>query len=249
MNRAAPAPVTAARPRPAFLCLLAAYPVLALAGAFTHWQAFSVAAVGLLFALLLWPALSRGRVLAWLVWLALLGGIAWLAQRGLATLALQTVPVLVSGLIAWLFGRTLRGGRQPLVAQVIEAVEGAPRLAQPGVARYAHQLTWGWALLLGTQACALLVLLACAVPGGLLWTMGLAPPLALPARWALGYVQVGGYGLLLLAFAGEYAFRRWHLRHLQHLGLREFLSRLAARWPQLVKATGAPAADAGQGRP
>jgi hypothetical protein len=247
MNRAALVPVTAVHSRRLFLCLLAAYPVLALAGAFTHWQACSVAAVGLLFALLLWPALSRGRVLAWLLWLALLGGIAWLAQRGLATLALQTVPVLVSGLIAWLFGRTLRRSRQPLVARVIEAVEGAPRLAQPGVARYARQLTWGWALLLGAQACALLVLLACAVPGGLLWAMGVVPPLALSARWALGYVQVGGYGLLLLAFAGEYAFRRWHLRHLQHLGLREFMARLVSRWPQLARA--ASAADAGQPTP
>lgn len=247
MSRVVTAPATAARPRVLFLCLLAAYPLLALAGALTHRQAFPVAAVGLLVALLLWPALSRGRMLAWLLWLALLGGIAWLASRGLATLALETVPVLVSGLIAWLFGRTLRGGRQPLVAQVIEAVEGAPRLAQPGVARYARQLTWGWALLLGAQACALLVLLACAVPGGLYWTLGAAPPLAVPARWALGYVQVGGYGLLLLAFAGEYAFRRWHLRHLQHLGLREFMARLVSRWPQLVRA--ASGADTKQRAP
>lgn len=223
-----------ARPR-LLLCMLPLYPALELAGAMTHRQGFSVAAAGLLLALLLWPALSRGRPLAWLLWLGLTGAMAWLALRGLAALALDTVPILISGLIAWLFGRTLQRGRQPLIAQVIEAVEGASRLSLPGVARYARRLTWCWAVLLGMQACVLLLLLACAVPGGLLLALGIVPPLALPARWALGYVQVGGYLMLALAFAGEYLFRRWHFRHLQHLGLRELLVRTAARWPQLVR--------------
>lgn len=224
-----------ARPRGILLCLLPLYPALALAGALTHMQGFSVAAVGLLLALLLWPALSRGRPLPWLLWLALMGVMAWLARRGLAALVLDTVPMLISGLVAWLFGRTLRHGRQPLIARVIEAVEGAPRLALPGVARYARRLTGCWAVLLGVQACVLGLLLACAVPGGLLLALGIAPPLALPARWALGYVQIGGYAMLALAFAGEYLFRRWHFRHLPQLGLRELIFQTAVRWPQLVR--------------
>jgi hypothetical protein len=232
--------IVATRPRKLLLCLLPLYPALALAGALTHRQGFSVAAVSLLLALLLWPALSRGRPLPWLLWLALTGAMAWLALRGLAALALATLPMLISGLIAWLFGRTLCRGRQPLIARVIEAVEGAPRLALPGVARYARGLTWCWAVLLGVQAVVLGLLLACAVPGGLLLALGVAPPLVLPGRWALGYVQVGGYAVLALAFAGEYLFRRWHFRHLPQLGLRELIVQTAARWPQLIRGESKP---------
>lgn len=231
----------AARSRRLLWCLLPLYPALALAGALTHRQGYAVAAVGLLLALVLWPGLSRARPLPWLCWLAMMSLVLGLALRGLATLALETVPILISGLIAWLFGRTLRAGRQPLIARLIEALEGAPRLALPGVARYARGLTWCWAALLGVQACVLALLLACAVPGGLLITLGIVPPLALPGRWALGGVQVGGYVVLVLAFAGEYLFRRWHFRHLPQLGLRELLVQTAARWPQLSRGAGKPA--------
>lgn len=235
MSTCVPQRSPADRRRAPVLWLLPLYPMLALAGAWTHRQGFPVAAIGLLLALLLWPALVGGRPLPWFLWLALMGGMVWLAVHGLAALALDAVPMLISALIAWLFGRTLRGGRLPLIAQVIDAVEGAQRLALPEVARYARQLTWFWTVLLGVQAGALLLLLACAMPGGLLQALGIAPPVALPARWALGYVRFGGYGLLTIAFVGEYLFRRWHLRHLQHLGLRELLRRIVARWPQLLR--------------
>ncbi|HEV2621438.1 MAG TPA: xanthomonadin biosynthesis protein [Frateuria sp.] len=220
-----------ARPLP----LLLAYPLLAIAGALTHWQAFTLAASALLASLLLWPALRAGRPGAWLAWLGLLGGLAWLAARGLAALALDAVPLLLNMLLAWLFGRTLRAGRQPLVAQFIEAIEGAPRLAMPGIARYARLLTAFWAALLGVQALVLGAMLFCQVPGGMLARLGLPSPWPVPLTWVQGYMHAGAYLLLGTIFVLEYLFRRWHLRHLPHLGLPALLHRLALRWPQLIR--------------
>jgi uncharacterized membrane protein len=217
------------------LPLLLAYPLLALAGALLHRQLLSLAALALLLGLLLWPALRKRRPGAWLLWLGLLGALAWLAARGLAALALDAVPLLLNLLLAWVFGRTLRAGRQPLVAQFIEAIEGAPRLAMPGIPRYARQLTAFWAVLLTAQALLLGVLLFCQVPGGLLVRLGVASPWPVPLAWVQGYVHLGAYLLLATVFVLEYLFRRWHLRHLPHLGLHALLHRLAVRWPQLIR--------------
>jgi uncharacterized membrane protein len=217
------------------LPLLLAYPVLAVAGAITHRQVLSLAAFALVLGLLMWPALRDRRAGAWMLWLGLLGGLGWLAARGLAMLALDAVPLLVNLLLAWLFGRTLRSGRQPLVAQFIEAIEGAPRLAQPGIARYARQLTMFWTLLLAGQALLLGALALCQVPGGVLARLGTTSPWPVSSAWVQGYVHVGVYLLLAAAFVLEYLFRRWHLRHVPHLGLCALLQRLAVRWPELIR--------------
>jgi uncharacterized membrane protein len=217
------------------LPLLLAYPLLAIAGAVTHRQLLTLGALALLASLLLWPALRARRPGAWLLWLGLVGALAWLGTQGLAVLVLDTVPLLLNLLLAWLFGRTLRSGRQPLVAQFIEAIEGAPRLAQPGIARYARQLTAFWTLLLGGQALLLGTMLLCQVPGGLLARLDLPSPWPIPAAWVQAYMHAGVYLLLGVVFVLEYLFRRWHLRHLPHLGLHAFVLRLALRWPQLIR--------------
>lgn len=217
------------------LPLLLVYPVLATAGAITQRQLLSLTAFAVLLGLLLWPALRRGQPGAWLLWLGALGLMAALAAVGLAALALDGVPVALNLLVAWLFGRTLRRGRQPLIAQFIEAIEGAPRLAEPGLARYARRLTVFWTGLLVAQALLLGVLLVCQVPGGILAQWAVASPWPVPQVWAQSYVHVGAYLLLGVAFVLEYGFRRWHLRHLSHLGLHALLHRLALRWPQLIR--------------
>ena len=217
------------------LPLLLAYPLLAVAGALLHRQFLSLGALALLLGLFLWPALRGRRPGAWLLWLGLSGTMAWLATRGLAALVLDAVPVLLNLLLAWVFGRTLRTGRQPLVAQFIEAIEGQQRLAMPGIAPYARRLTAFWSVLLTAQALLLGVLLSCQVPGGLLERLGVPSPWPLPQPWVQGYVHLGAYLLIGAVFALEYLFRRWHLRHLPHLGLHALLHRLALRWPQLIR--------------
>lgn len=225
----------ARRPARRPLPLLLAYPLLAIAGAVTHRQLLALAALLLLPSLLLWPALRARRPGAWLLWSGLLAGSIWLAARGLVGLVLDAVPLLLNLLLAWLFGRTLRAGHQPLVAQFIEAIEGAPRLAMPGIARYARQLTAFWAVLMAAQALLLGAMLLCQVPGGLLARLGIVPPWSVPLAWVQGYVHAGAYLLLAAVFLLEYLFRRWHLRHLPHLGLHALLHRLAVRWPQLIR--------------
>ena len=215
------------------LLLLPAYPLLAIAGTLTRWQVFPLAALMLLLTAVMLPQLLRRRPGPWLLWLALFSGLLLVSWYGFAGLLLEGVPVLINALLACWFGRTL-GSPEPLVARFIVAIEGAARLEQPGVMRYARQITWFWTLLLGMQAVLLAVLLLCAEHSGLLARFGLASPLHLPERWAAAWLHVGGYLLLGAAFLLEYGYRRWRLRHLSHPGLHDMVLQLALHWPQLV---------------
>jgi uncharacterized membrane protein len=216
------------------LPLLLAYPLLAIAGAVTHRQIFPLAALLLLLTVVMLPRLQTRRAGPWLVWLGVLVALLLLSLYGFAGLLLEAVPVLINALLACWFGSTL-GTSEPLVARFIVAIEGADRLAQPGVAAYARQLTWFWTLLLAMQAVVLAVLLLCAEHSGLLARFGIASPLLVSDRWAAAWLHVGGYVLLAAAFLLEYGYRRWRLRHLSHPGLHDMLLQLALHWPQLVQ--------------
>lgn len=235
MNHASPSHAAAAR-RYALLLLLA-YPALAIAGAVTHRQIFPLLALVVLLTVVLLPRLLSHRAWPWLLWMALLAGVWLVARLGVADLLLETVPILINALLAWWFGRTL-GSAQPLVARFVIAIEGAERLTQPGVARYARQLTWFWTLLLAGQALLLTTLLLCASHSGLLLRFGITPALQVPERWAAAWLHLGCYVLLGFAFALEYAYRRWRLRHLSHPSLHQMLLQLAAHWPQLLRGNG-----------
>lgn len=211
------------------------YPVLAMAGVLTHREGFSLAACALLLSVLMAPVLATRRVLPWVVWVATLAVMGWLWMRGMVGLLLECVPIAINVLLASFFGRSLRAGHTPLIARIIEALEGPERLQLPGIAAYARHLTWFWTLLTVTQALVLTVLLLCAEPGGLLGSLGVPSPWPVPAGIAQSYVHVGGYALIACAFLLENAFRRWHLRHLHHPRLHELVIGVAARWPKLVR--------------
>jgi uncharacterized membrane protein len=223
-----------------WLPLMFGYPVLAMAGVLTHRQGFSLAACALLLTILMMPALAARRIVPWLVWVATLAAMAWLWLHGMVGLLLECVPIAINLLLASLFGRTLRAGHTPLIARLIEALEGPERLKVPGIAPYARHLTWFWTLLTLTQAIVLAVLLLCAEPGGLLSSLGVASPWPVPAGLAQSYVHVGGYVLIASAFLLENAFRRWHLRHVPHLRMHELALGIAARWPKLVRGEDSP---------
>lgn len=215
------------------LWLLLAYPVLAIAGVVTHRPIFALLALAVLASVPMLPHLQSRRPLPWLLWLLMLVGV-WLASRhGLADLLLEAVPILINVALACWFGRTLAGD-EPLVARFVVAIEGAERLREPGVARYARQVTWFWTVLLAGQALLLTGLLLFAAGDGLLLRLGVAPPWLVPERWASAWLHVGCYLLLGAAFVLEYAWRRWRLRHLSHPGLHDMLLKLALRWPQLL---------------
>lgn len=217
--------------------LLLAYPLLAIVGAVTHRQVFSVLALGLLITVLMLPRLLRLHVASWLIWLAALLALGLLWIYGFAGVALETVPVLVNGLLAWWFGRSLVGA-EPLVARFVVAIEGAERLQQPGVATYARQLTWFWALLLGAQALWLTVLLLLADHSGLLARFGFVPPFTVSERLAAAWLHVGCYILIGMVFVLEYLYRRWRLRHLVHLGWRDMALAMARQWPRVLRGGG-----------
>lgn len=227
-------PSHAAATRRYAMLLLLAYPVLAIVGAITHRQVFPLLALVVLLTVVMLPRLRSHRAVPWVAWLAMLVGVWLLSHYGVAGLLLEAVPILVNALLACWFGRTL-GSAEPLIARFIVAIEGADRLNQPGVARYARQLTWFWTLLLASQAVVLTVLLLCASHSGLLLRFGVTPPLQVPERWAVLWLHLGCYVLLGVAFALEYGYRRWRLRHLSHPGLHQMLLQLALHWPQLIR--------------
>ena len=214
--------------------LLLASPVLAVAGMLTHREVFPLLALAILVTLVMLPGLSQRQAGAWLRWSGLQAVLLTVAGLGFADLLLEAVPVVINLALAWLFARTLAHAR-PLIARCIVAVEGEARLHERGVALYARQLTALWAALLALNGLLLTVLLLSAVGTGVLARFGAMPSFRIDAWWASAWLNAGGYLLPAAVFAIEYPYRRWRLRHLQHLSLPQMLLRLVANWPRLLR--------------
>ncbi|WP_238641613.1 hypothetical protein [Halorhodospira sp. 9622] len=103
--------------------------------------------------------------------------------------ALYAPPILLPMAVAWMFGRTLLAGRQPLVEQIATAIVGDRHSSAER--RYMRTVTWLWTLL-----CSALTLNTI-----LLLLLG-----ASPQTWSLfaniiNYLVIGG------AMIGEYLVR------------------------------------------
>jgi uncharacterized membrane protein len=207
-----------------------------VAAAFASGRAWldELAAV-MVVSLLLWPGLRRRSVAAFMVWgIAVLGVVA-LAIAGRGEITLDFLPVIVNAALCTLFARTLAPGSEPLIARLIAVLESPERIALPRVAAYARGLTLAWALLLGAQALVLALMICCAVPDGLLASFGVTPPIALTGHAWRWYLHLGSYATVLAFLIAEYAYRRWHLRHISHVSLPVFVARLVRRWPVLAR--------------
>lgn len=215
--------------------LLVAYVMLLVAAIASGSTGCDLLAASVLTTLLFLPGLRRRSTVAWAAWLCALGVLATLAARGHARAALDLMPVFVNAALCLLFAHTLARGREPLIARVIGVLEGRERLVLPGVAAYARGLTWAWSLLFGAQMLWLAAIVACAVPDGVLPALGMAPPFELRGAGWRWYLHFGSYLSVLVLLVGEYAWRRWHLRHIPHAPLPLFVGRLARRWPALVR--------------
>ena len=226
---------------PWFGLALLACAVLALAGGLSQHHWLSLAAASLL--LLAWlPEVWRRRsVVAAAAWLALALLLLVPALLGHPMLALMALPVVFLTAVAWIFGRTLARGREPLIVRCVRVIEGEPRLALPGVRAYARGVTVFWTCLLGAMACLSLAIALLARPGGWLQTLGVTAPVSMPGWLLAWYPEAGCWMLLVAAFVGEYAFRRWYLRGIPHPSVRRFVSQIVRRWPALVRdGDGAP---------
>jgi uncharacterized membrane protein len=156
----------------------------------------------------------------WLGVLALSAGAYGSGNAGLR----DALPTLLTTFVAWLFARTLRPGRTPLIARAVAALDGPDHLADPAVARYARRLTQLWA--------AYLLILA-----------GIVAALALRARygtaawnWAPSAQHFGAIGVPLAVAAlllGEFALRRWLLPQAPRHRLFAFVRGLITAWPRL----------------
>ena len=215
------------------LPLLIAYALLALLGSVLHRPELSVIAAALLLIALAVPVLRRRSLAGAMLWLALAALLLIPAALGRVQLALAGLPIAILGALSWLFARSL--GHEPLIARCIRVIEGEQRLALPGVARYARSVTAYWAIVLGAQALLLAALWLLAVPGGVLDAFGFDFAFAPPRAVLAWYPEAGCWLVLIVAFAVEYAFRRWSLRRIPHPPLKRFLARLVRRWPELVR--------------
>lgn len=230
-------PQTASSPRSArwMLPLLIGYAVLALLGGVLHRPELGFAAIVLLLVALGVPALQRRSASGIAAWLLVAALMLIPALAGRVQLALSGLPILILAGLCFFFARTLTRGREPLIARCVRVIEGDHRVALPGVARYARGVTVYWACVVGLQALALMFLFLCAQPGGLLEAFGVSVPFAIPRNALAWYPEVGCWAMLVLAFALEYVFRRWYLRHLPHPSLKRFVTRLITHWPQLLR--------------
>ena len=133
---------------------------------------------------------------------AALAGLAHLAISGEGSRTLEWSVAAASGLphagvcalLLWWFGRTLRGGREPLITGVARRVHGT--LSAP-IEAYTRQVTVAWCVFFAAQI-------------AISATLFLVAPLE---AWSL-FVNVLNFPLIVLMFAGEYLVRT--LLHPEH---------------------------------
>lgn len=213
------------------IVLALAYAVLAHLAAAWQDAALSLAAVLVLIALVLAAPLAARRAWAWLALPPLVAGAWWLYAAGHAGVPLLLVPVAFILLIAWVFARTLRAGRTPLISRIVIALEGGPDAPlAPELVAYTRALTAGWAGLLALLALVNLVLAAIATPDGLLASLGIAPPVSITRTQWSWFANLFNYGIVGGAFIGEYAWRKRRFPN-RYASFADFMRRMGALGP------------------
>lgn len=215
------------------LALLLAYlPLAHLAGSRQSggWAALALGSVLLM--LLVEPLLQR-RPRAWAALAAALWPLWRLSHTPWALVPVLLMPAVWLGLIGWMFGRTLRTGREPLVTRLVKALYGRAGIAlSPRHHAYTRGLTAGWALLLGTLAALNLALALIAVPGGVLDRLGVTPALQVtPEQWSL-VANVANYGVIGGFMFIEYQLRKFVFPVRPYRNLPDFARQMAALGPE-----------------
>ncbi|WP_345777351.1 ketosynthase [Lysobacter sp. MMG2] len=215
------------------IALAVAYPLLA------HWATHDgggvSAAIALLdlVALCLIAPLMQGKAWAWAATAGCAAGLAWLAQTHYPQMLLLAPPMLFVGFVAWMFWRSLRPPREPLITRIVAAMERCePSQLPPPLYRYSRGLTAGWAYVMAALALANGVLAMIAVPDGVLARLGHTPPVAIgQEEWSL-FANLLNYGIVGGFFVGEYALRRWLFPHRPYRHFFDFLRQMAALGPR-----------------
>jgi uncharacterized membrane protein len=191
--------------------------------------------MALLAAAVLLPSLLRGRTAAWLALPLVLAGLWQLSRMHINQLPLYVAPVLIPAFVAWVFGHTLAKDKIPLIERLVRVLHPPAEPLDPAIAPYARRLTLTWTVLLIAIATLNLVLAAVVSPEGLLLAAGYAPPFTVSQpTWSL-FANVIGYLLVVGFFLIEYAYRRRRFPQQPYRNLLDFLRRMAAATPQLMK--------------
>jgi uncharacterized membrane protein len=153
-------------------------------------------------------ALVQGRLWAWATWLASGALLYWLVVAGHGLYALYVPPAAIPAALLLLFAGSLRAGEVPLVTRIARIMhDGA---LPEDLVSYTRRVTWLW----------------CAVCASLFLSAVLLAVFASPPLWSL-MTNLVHYLVLGAVFLLEYAWRRFRFRHHPHLGLFQFLRRLA----------------------
>ncbi|MEG3192726.1 ketosynthase [Lysobacter sp. D1-1-M9] len=215
------------------LVLAIAYPLLA------HWASHGggdhAAALALLDLVLLVLAdgLLQRRVWAWSLLFASVLGLWRLAGTPALQLLLLAPPMLFTGLLAWLFARSLASPRGALITRIVAAMEQCePAQLAPELHRYSRRLTAAWAWLLAGLTVANGTLALIAVPDGVLARLGHAPMITVPQEQWSWFANILNYGIVGGFFVGEYALRRRWFPVRPYRNFIDFLRRMAALGPR-----------------
>lgn len=213
------------------LLLAIAYPLLSHLASDQHNGVLAVIALGDIVLIVLLQPLVQRRGWAWSLLLVLTAALWALLASGYALLPLLLVPVALLGLVGYVFGRTLRGDRIPLITRMLSGLDGirASELS-PELRRYTRNLTIAWATLLGVLALVNLTLAMLAVPDGLLASVGIASPLPVTrAQWSW-CANLLNYGVVAGFFLAEFRYRQRRFPGRYH-NLLDFLRRMARLGP------------------
>ncbi len=213
------------------VALVLLYPLLAHMAAVEGDKQLAALALGDILLVLLLDGLLARRTKQWLLLLLAVPALVLLSRSAFALMPLLLMPAALIAVAASGFARTLRPGRTPLIASIVEVLEGDDAANLPDrLRRYTRGLTLAWALMLGSLALVNLTLALCAVPGGVLASFGIVPPLAVTNTQWSWFANGFNYGILGVFFVAEFAYRRHCFPEREH-GFRHFATRLAKMGP------------------
>lgn len=153
-------------------------------------------------------ALMQRRPWAWLTLAAAAALTWWLVVAGHGLYALFVPPAAIPAALFFVFADSLRAGRTPMITRIATLMHDGP--LPDDLVRYTRQVTLLWALV-----CAAMFISAVSLA-----------LFASPELWSL-MTNVVHYLVLGAVFVLEYAWRRIRFRHHEHLGLLQFLRRVA----------------------
>jgi uncharacterized membrane protein len=212
------------------------YPLIAHVAIASDSLAFTIGAVALLGFVMLLPGLASGSAGAWIALPIVALGCWWLSTTPIPVLPLFVAPVLVPAFMTWVFGRTLRRGRTPLIEQLIRALHSeVDPPPDPEVWPYARRLTLAWTVLFATISSLNFLLAALAEPDGLLLAGGIRPPITVPLEWWSWFANLIGYLLVAAFFLIEYAYRSRRFPQQPYRNMFDFIRRMLAALPGLVE--------------